>query len=63
MVYMAARPVRNTRLIVGDEAELAEVRWASLAEADTLLPGMFEPVREHVAEVLKASHAQHPEAA
>jgi integrase len=29
----------RTRLIVGDEAELAEVRWASLAEADTLLPG------------------------
>jgi hypothetical protein len=26
---------------------LAEVRWVGLAEAEELLPGMFEPVRAH----------------
>lgn len=31
-----------------DPEELAEVRWAALAEAEELLPGMFEPVREHL---------------
>ena len=50
MVYVAARPAgRSLRVIVGDEDELGEVKWASLAEADELLPGMFEPVREHLA--------------
>ena len=27
------------------------MRWLSLAEADELLPGMFEPVREYLGEV------------
>jgi len=50
MVYVAARPAgRSLKVIVGDTDELAEVRWVSLAEADELLPGMFEPVREHLA--------------
>lgn len=49
MVYVAARPTRGTDVFVGDEEELAEVRWVTLAEADELLPGMFEPVREHLA--------------
>jgi 8-oxo-dGTP pyrophosphatase MutT (NUDIX family)/transcriptional regulator with XRE-family HTH domain len=52
MVYIAARPTRGTDVFVGDEEELAEVRWVSLAEADELLPGMFEPVREHLAREL-----------
>ena len=52
MVYMAAAPVRGTDVVVNDEAELAEVRWVGLAEADELLPGMFEPVREHLAREL-----------
>lgn len=50
MVYVAAKPARRTTAVyVGDEDELAEVRWVTLAEADELLPGMFEPVREHLA--------------
>ena len=49
MIYMAAEPTRGTDIFVGDEAELAEVRWLGLAEADQLLPGMFGPVREHLA--------------
>lgn len=54
MVYMAAEPTRGTDVFVGDEAELAEVRWVSLAEADELLPGMFGPVREHLAATIGA---------
>jgi 8-oxo-dGTP diphosphatase len=52
MIYIAATPTHGTDIFVGDEEELAEVRWVSLAEADELLPGMFEPVREHLARVL-----------
>jgi 8-oxo-dGTP pyrophosphatase MutT (NUDIX family) len=48
MIYIAARPTHGTEIFVGDEEELAEVRWLSLAEADDLLPGMFGPVREHL---------------
>jgi hypothetical protein len=36
-------------VFVGDEAELAEVRWAGRAEAEELLPGMYEPVRDYLA--------------
>lgn len=55
MVYVAAGPRSgNLTVFVGDEDELAEVRWASLAEADELLPSMFEPVREHLERVLSA---------
>ena len=54
MVYVAAEPINGaTGVIVGDEEELAEVRWASLAEADELLPGMFGPVRDHLAATLR----------
>jgi 8-oxo-dGTP pyrophosphatase MutT (NUDIX family)/DNA-binding transcriptional regulator YhcF (GntR family) len=53
MVYMAARTVRGTDAFVGDEDELAEVRWVSLAEADELMGGMiFEPVHDHLRQAL-----------
>lgn len=52
MYYLAATPTHGTDVFVGDEDELAEVRWLSLAEADQLLPGMFGPVREHLAREL-----------
>lgn len=48
MIYMAGRPTRGLEVFVGDEAELAEVRWVSLTEAGELLPGMFGPVREYL---------------
>ena len=49
MIYMAAMPTHGTDVFVGDEEELAEVRWVSLAEADELMGGMiFEPVRKHL---------------
>jgi 8-oxo-dGTP pyrophosphatase MutT (NUDIX family)/transcriptional regulator with XRE-family HTH domain len=50
MIYVAAKPAprAGTSVIVGDTDELAEVRWISLTDADQLLPGMYEPVREHL---------------
>lgn len=52
MIYLAARPYNGTDVHNGDENELAEVKWVSLAEAEDLLAGMFEPVHEHLAHVL-----------
>jgi excisionase family DNA binding protein len=57
MIYMSARPVGRTDIHVGDPAELAEVRWLTLAEADRLLPGMFSPVRAYLARALTARRA------
>jgi 8-oxo-dGTP pyrophosphatase MutT (NUDIX family) len=56
MIYMTAEPVHGLDIFVGDEAELAEVRWVSLAEAVELLPGMFGPVRNYLARTLQAGH-------
>ena len=57
MVYLAARPARaaSTDIFVGDEEELAEVKWVSLAEAEELMQpyGMFEPVRAFLARTLR----------
>jgi 8-oxo-dGTP pyrophosphatase MutT (NUDIX family) len=56
MVYMAARPTHGTEAFVGDEDELAEVRWVSLSEADELMSGMiFEPVRRHLRYTLRTN--------
>lgn len=48
MIYLTAHPTHGADAFVGDSDELAEVRWADLSEADELLPGMYEPVREHL---------------
>ncbi|MGC5033101.1 NUDIX hydrolase [Micromonospora sp. DT229] len=48
MIYLACQPAGKLDVVVGDEDELAEVRWLSLAEAVELLPGMFEPVAAHL---------------
>lgn len=53
MIYLAAAPTHGTDVFVGDEDELAEVRWVTLDEADELLRGMYEPVREHLARELR----------
>ena len=55
MIYMSAEPEHGTDVHVGDRAELAEVRWVDLDQADALLPGMFEPVRAHLARALARS--------
>ena len=55
MTYVAATPTAGTDALVGDEDELAEVRWVSLAEADQLMGGtIFEPVHKHLRETLEA---------
>lgn len=52
MIYLACSPVEGTKVFVGDEEELAEVRWLSLEEVDALMPGVFEPVREHLGRLI-----------
>jgi 8-oxo-dGTP pyrophosphatase MutT (NUDIX family) len=52
MIYIACAPTVGTDIFVGDPIELAEVKWASLAEADELLPGMFGPVHEYLSQEL-----------
>lgn len=58
MVYVAAGPRSNDLTVyVGDEDELAEVRWVTLAEADELtaaVGGIYPPVREHLERTLSA---------
>jgi 8-oxo-dGTP diphosphatase len=58
MVYLAAQPAdpRQLDVHVGDEDELAEVRWLTLAEAEQLLPGMFAPVRAYLSRALRPRH-------
>jgi 8-oxo-dGTP diphosphatase len=48
MIYLAGRPVRGTKVIVGDEAELEEVRWLDLDEVGEAMPDMFGPVRAYL---------------
>ena len=59
MIYIAAEPVRpdDLEVFVGDEAEPAQVRWVSLAEADQLMSeyGMFPAVHEHLEREARAS--------
>lgn len=53
MVYVAAQPTHGTDVVIGDAEELAEIRWASLAEAAELMGGtMYEPVRQHLRHML-----------
>jgi 8-oxo-dGTP pyrophosphatase MutT (NUDIX family) len=53
LIYVATRPVHSTEAIVGDEQDLAEVRWVDLAQADELMGGtIFEPVRSYLKNVL-----------
>ncbi|PWR08598.1 NUDIX hydrolase [Micromonospora acroterricola] len=48
MVYLACYPTGKLDVFVGDEDELAEVKWASLDEVQQLLPKMFDRVLEHL---------------
>jgi len=59
MVYLAARPTHGTEAVVGDEEELAEVRWVDLAHADELMGGtIFEPVRGYLRGILEAQDSE-----
>ncbi len=52
MIYLDAA-VKGTDVEVGD-ADLAEVRWIDLAEADLLMPDMFPTVRQHLGRTISA---------
>lgn len=52
LVYVAAEPVHGTTVRVAAPAELAEVRWTSLATAAELLPDMYEPVRAYLGKMI-----------
>lgn len=53
MVYVACTPSGDTTVSVASPGEITEVRWVRYAEAVALLPGLHEPVREHLAAVLR----------
>ncbi len=57
-VYLAASPVQPDLLevLAGDAAELDEVRWLTLAEAEELMPGMPAPVRAYLGRALRPRH-------
>ena len=60
MIYMHAVPIDTAdawNVFVGDEQELAEVRWVTLAEAEELMRpyAMFGPVREFLARTLTSA--------
>lgn len=52
MIYLACVATEGTDVVVGDPEELAEVRWLNLREVDELMPGVFPPVREHLARLI-----------
>lgn len=54
MIYLACRPVDLTEP-VADGDELARVRWVSIAEAEQLLPDLYEPVRLYLVRELGKS--------
>jgi 8-oxo-dGTP diphosphatase len=49
IVYVAAVPPGEADAVAAGD-ELAEVRWVSPAEAEELMPGMYEPVRQFLTE-------------
>jgi len=48
MAYVACSPLNGLEVHVGDPEDHAEVRWVPWAEAEDLLPHLFEPVAEHL---------------
>lgn len=52
MIYLACRPAADTAVTLADDYELSAVRWAPLSDALALLPGLYEPVRDHLASEL-----------
>lgn len=57
MIYIPCAPVSSTSVAVGDKEELKAVRWVSLAEAEELLPGLWQPVLVYLAGVLRGDEA------
>lgn len=51
MIYLQAT-TEGTDARVGDPEDLAEIKWADLAEVDQLMPDMFPTVRHHLGRIL-----------
>jgi 8-oxo-dGTP diphosphatase len=47
MIYLLAT-ADSTEVAVGDPEDLAEVKWASIAETRELMPDMYPPVRDYL---------------
>lgn len=54
MIYLACTSANGMDAVLGDRDELAEVRWADLAEAEILMPDMYEPVRDYLRRELRS---------
>lgn len=54
MIYLPCYPTSKLDVFVGDEDELAEVKWASLTEVDEAMgfANIYEPVLNHLREQL-----------
>lgn len=52
MIYVRA-DVNETELDPGDPDDLENVRWASIAEVNELMPDMFQPVRNYLNEIAR----------
>ncbi|MDN5917376.1 MAG: NUDIX hydrolase [Pseudonocardia sp.] len=55
MIYLPCEPVHGTDVFVGDQDELAEVRWLSLPELEEAMAafGIFDPVHEYLRETVR----------
>lgn len=56
MIYLPCTPTGKLDIFVGDEDELAEVKWANLADLDALMgrDKIYEPVYSHLQRELGA---------
>ncbi len=57
VIYVAARPARHadTAVLVGERADLDDVRWLTRDEVDSLMPRTYEPVLAY----LDRDHRRH----
>jgi 8-oxo-dGTP diphosphatase len=52
IIYLACSATGDTDSTVAASRAVAEVRWVGLDELDQLLPDLYQPAREHLADLL-----------
>jgi len=50
VTYVACSPVADPVVRVAAPEELVEVRWAEPDEVEALIPDLYEPVRDYLAQ-------------
>lgn len=50
LTYLACSPAAGATIRVAAPDELVEVRWVSPRELEVLMPDLYEPVRDHLAQ-------------